>query len=535
MIKMENNGEIKKEIAWKQMLCIEEVSMQLGVDIETVKDLINCGDLKAVGSKKDLIMANELKRFIYGDINYTENEKRAIDIIGNQQYHPNHSIVIEDLSNEEWEEMKRNGNRELTPYWNESRQKWCIALSLGYDENKKRIRKVITANKQEEVWEKYKEFKARNTVLKAETNEEFEGKKKHPKAEMLLKDYLEDYLNRKKGTVSQRTHEGKLKLSKHIINDLGHYKMENIDRKVLENFIDNLPEKTYTKGGEVYNFTKSTINKIYDILHCVIKDAVSDECILKNNIMTDVKRPKSKASKKKKEKTLSVTAIKNIIKSVEKNQMIHTWIQLLLYTGARPSEILALKFSDIDYLNKTISISEALTEVKNDDCIKYGTNGKMRAIISNLKNDDGNDYTYQCRTLKVSDRVLKLLKEWEKDVTGNAKLMEMKKSYGTQEYLFSGSKGQFWCYHYYRQAYDRLLKREGIDNINPYRFRHTFCTNALRRGINIKTVQLMLGDNTTEMVLKVYANMNQDDIDEGCMEVIGVVDKMLEDDKILED
>ena len=66
-----------------------------------------------------------------------------------------------------------------------------------------------------------------------------------------------------------------------------------------------------------------------------------------------------------------------------------------------------------------------------------------------------------------------------------------------------------------------------MNNINTYRFRHTFCTNALGSVVGIKTARLMLGDNTVEMVLRVYTNINEDDIFIGCMEVIKVVDNIL--------
>ncbi|NOW84593.1 integrase [Clostridium beijerinckii] len=516
----------------KKILTLEEVAEFLSTDVEEVKEFISCGDLAARGARKERVTVMSLARFLEEEIEPVENEERGIDTTGNQRYNPPHSIVIEDLSNEEWEEMKRNGAKELKPYWNESRNKWCIALSLGYDENKKRIRKVITADSQEEVWRKYGEFNFKNTVLPAEVKEAVIENAKHPKAEMLLKDYIEDYLKSKDEDISQRTYEGKMKMAKHIFVGLGSYKMEELNKDILQEFINNIPKKKYKKGENEKHYSKSTINKIYDILHCVIKDATSEEGdnIFKKDIMANIKRPKSNGYKERKEKALSTEQFKKVAEAVKSNEMIYTWVHLMMYTGARPSELLALRFSDINYEEKTINIFRTLTEFKNDDIVKSGTTGKMKADISYLKNDKDNDGdNYQYRTLKVSDKVLDIVKKWEKSVTEDTKLMEMKRTYKKEEYLFCGSKGQFLRYHYYRQAYDRLLQRAGIESINPYRFRHSFCTNALRKGVNIKTVQLMLGDNTAEMVLRVYANMNKDDIFEGCLEVSEVLDRILED------
>ncbi|NOW84608.1 integrase [Clostridium beijerinckii] len=515
----------------KKILTLEEVAEFIGTDVEEVKEFISCGDLVARGAKKERVVVTSLARFIGEEINSVEDEERGIDTTGNQRYNPPHSIVIEDLSDEEWESMKRNGNRELTPYWNESRQKWCIALSLGYDENKKRIRKVITADSKNEVWRKYGEFNFKNTVLPAEVKETVIENEKHPKAEMLLKDYLDDYLKNRDPKRSQRTYVGKVKLSKRIMEELGNYKMEELNKDLVETFINKLPEEEYTKGGTVYQLRQSTINKIYDILHCVIKHATSedDDNIFKRDFMIKIKRPKSIAFREKKEKALSKEEIKKVMGAVKHNPMIYTWVNLLMYLGCRPSEALAMKFTDVNYEKKTIKIVRALTEIENKNPTDSGTIGKMKAHIGFLKNDKSDGNNYQCRILKVSDRVLDIIKDWEKQVKEDNKLMEMKRKYKTEEYLFNGSKGQLLRYHYYRQAFDRLLERAGMQDINPYRFRHTFCTNALRNGVDPKTVQRMLGDNTIEMVMRVYADMNQEDIFKGCMEVSEVLDRILED------
>ena len=48
--------------------------------------------------------------------------------------------------------------------------------------------------------------------------------------------------------------------------------------------------------------------------------------------------------------------------------------------------------------------------------------------------------------------------------------------------------------------------------MNMYRFRHTVCTDLLRRGIDLKTVQMIMGDNTPDVILSVYANIGKQDV-----------------------
>ena len=48
--------------------------------------------------------------------------------------------------------------------------------------------------------------------------------------------------------------------------------------------------------------------------------------------------------------------------------------------------------------------------------------------------------------------------------------------------------------------------------MNMYRFRHTVCTDLLGRGIDLKTVQMIMGDNTPDVILSVYANIGKQDV-----------------------
>ena len=69
-------------------------------------------------------------------------------------------------------------------------------------------------------------------------------------------------------------------------------------------------------------------------------------------------------------------------------------------------------------------------------------------------------------------------------------------------------------YEDYTQRYKRLLQKSGLSGseMNPYRFRHTVCTDLFRRKVDIKTVQMIMGDNTADMILKVYANIQKEDM-----------------------
>lgn len=528
---------LMKGIEVKNIYKLEEVADILDVDMDTVKDIIDSGDLIAIGKSKGMVKKVDLYRFINGEIRLPEDGERPIDSIGNQRYPQHHSIEINDLTDKEWDLMKKRGIEELKPYWNEPRRKWCLALSLGYDENHKRVRKVITANTQEEVWSKYGEFKAENKVLPEEgavafTSSAIFEEKKHPKQDMLFKDYIIEYMSTIMRNKGSRAYDSKVNSSRHIIDGLGNYKLCEIDVNKLSEFLNAFVSKTYKRGGKTMPFSQSSINKVYNFLHEIIRYASDDEEILKKDFMRSIKKPDSQQYKDKEYKALIDDEFKMISNVVKDNPMISTWIHIMMYTGVRPSEALALKFSDINYEKETIKIRRTLIQKQNHDVVNQRRIGAPKPDFSYLKNErkKGN-MDYQKRNLALSPKILEIIKFWENYVRGNKDLMEMKRANGTEELLFCGSKGQLRLYRDYAQEYKRVLCKAGlkISDFNPYRFRHSFCTRCLRKGLDIKTVQRMMGDNTSEMVLKVYANMDESDILRGSKIYTEDIDKILID------
>lgn len=336
------------------------------------------------------------------------------------------------------------------------------------------------------------------------------------KVGMLFADYFKDFLETLND--GSRTFGSKMDIAPHIIRGLGSYRMYEINKAVIRKFLNDFSSKTY--GKKLQYYSQSTINKIFDLLHSVIIEASDEEGdrILRTDFMAKLEKPRSKKHSSEKEHVFTDAEIKAVMKALKSAPMVLCWIHLLADTGIRPSEALALKFSDINYTNSTISIFRTISRVADYDVKNQIRTSRYRVIIKDLKNETNrHKKNYQRRTLKVSASTLDVLCKWQEDVKGNSNLMELKVANNTEEYLFCGTKGKFWQYDDYKQLYERTLDKNELNGrkMNPYRYRHTVCTDLLRQGVDIKTVQLILGDNTPDMVLRVYANMNKEDVLKG--------------------
>lgn len=77
--------------------------------------------------------------------------------------------------------------------------------------------------------------------------------------------------------------------------------------------------------------------------------------------------------------------------------------------------------------------------------------------------------------------------------------------------LFRNRLGNRWTAHAMNCCCVRLRKSLGIAQLSPYVLRHSFCTDALLRGVDPTTVALLMGHKDGAMVMKVYNHLVRHD------------------------
>ena len=50
-----------------------------------------------------------------------------------------------------------------------------------------------------------------------------------------------------------------------------------------------------------------------------------------------------------------------------------------------------------------------------------------------------------------------------------------------------------------------------MSNITPHAFRHTYCSNQARAGMNSKTLQCLMGHSDISVTMNVYTHLGFDD------------------------
>ncbi|MBU3190321.1 tyrosine-type recombinase/integrase [Clostridium bowmanii] len=222
------------------------------------------------------------------------------------------------------------------------------------------------------------------------------------------------------------------------------------------------------------NYEINTINKKINSLQSFNQFLINKKYITEK--VVDLRRDKMKlaaGSEKEVEVFTDVEVEKLLffINSEEVTSRDRLIILLLLYTGVRVSELVNIKLKDIDLLAMNLTIS-------------WGKGGKRREIP--LKGEG-----------------IEAIKEYLEGERRSNKFAE-------SEFLILTNRAARMD----RDAVNKLLNKLGMSlglKIYPHLFRHTFCTNLIRKKVELTTVAKLAGHASIQTTANFYINTSQKD------------------------
>ena len=196
----------------------------------------------------------------------------------------------------------------------------------------------------------------------------------------------------------------------------------------------------------------------------------------------------------------------------EKEPQLYLPMLLAATAGLRISEIIALRYENIDFLNKKISVERQLGR-----SIYPNEQSSNRPVLSQelkLKTKRSR------RTVELADFVLEEIlferQRYEKHRTENPSFLDL-------GYLCCRENGQ--CYHrsFYAKAYNRLTEQCDFPRLPWRKFRNSYATILAGYKINMKTISECLGHYSPDFTSKVYVatkNLSAYDISEAIEEYV---------------
>lgn len=186
--------------------------------------------------------------------------------------------------------------------------------------------------------------------------------------------------------------------------------------------------------------------------------------------------------------------------SISKKYVSHSIVMIGIYTGMRVAEIVALRWSDINFKTKQININKQLGKYDNNYYFLPCKRNSSRIIkipdvlVNYLIN----------KRLDNKDLRQVLGSKWHpdiihNDITGKDELV--------YDFVNVGRNGQVLNRHS-ADGLRAICARYGL-SFHPHKLRHTHCTQLLEAGASVKLVQERLGHKSPNMIMKVYASVTQ--------------------------
>lgn len=245
---------------------------------------------------------------------------------------------------------------------------------------------------------------------------------------------------------------------KRAISALGDRKITDITAKDINAVLITLKNQ---------RFSKKTIATQKTVFNLIFNFAIVND-MAKYNPATAVTLPRNLPQKKR-----ELPDDKDITKVIESvNEPFGLFAFLLLYTGLRRGEALALNWEDIDFEKRTITVNKSIFFEHN------------RAVLRNhTKTQAG------MRTVILVDPL-------------------------SEELIKRKSKGSIFNIQSetsYRHKWYAYKKATGI-NFTPHQLRHNYATILYYSGIDAKAAQTLLGHSDISVTQNIYTHIRQNEM-----------------------
>lgn len=299
--------------------------------------------------------------------------------------------------------------------------------------------------------------------------------------------WLKEYAQ---ANLSPRTYEGYESIYRyHIKNTLGNISLKNLKPDHIQNYYASRLDR---------GLSTTTVRHHAMLIHRILEHAVKWQLLIRNP--ADAVTPP--VTRHTEMHTLDKAQAELLLNELEKTPyyaLFHT----ALFTGMRRSELLALRWQDIDLNMAEISVSRSMHRLKKThEIIFRGTKTAKSSRTIALAPDS-------CQVLrKHLDNEMTLCNQLEIPLT-------------SERLVFCTTEGRELYPDSVSQVWGRTTKRLGMANIRMHDIRHTHASLMLKQGIHPKVVQERLGHSSITITLDTYSHVTPG-LQQKAAEAIGV-------------
>lgn len=336
--------------------------------------------------------------------------------------------------------------------------------------------------------------------------------------EIWKKDYAEHHLEA--STFQLYNHL----LDAHILPVIGNLKVAKIQPNHLNKLYREL--STQRKDGKEGGYSPKTVKHVHNLISAVYTAAMKWNVVL-DNPCNRVEPPKQAAARDKikyftiEQTELFLTLITNgynsnysahdrtndagkvyHVSDYSEKRTVPTQYRLFyllaVFCGMRRGELIALEWSDLDFENRTVSITKSTSVV----------NGKPLTKAPKTKTS--------IRTISVPASVLDAAREWRKEYLSYR--MSLGSAWEGSNHIFIQWNGrQMWPdspYNAFKRIirnYNKSVTKEAdkLPEIPLHGLRHTSATLLISQNVDVRTVSGRLGHAQTSTTMDIYSHALQ--------------------------
>jgi integrase len=385
--------------------------------------------------------------------------------------------MAKSKSKEKVSKSTRRGNGEGSIFQrNDGR--WVAQIQTGTDSEGKKILKTFYGKERKDVAAKLKEFQL-NQLQGYDCL-----------STVNLKDYINNWFALTKTNQLKPSSLDRLEstIDNHIIPNIGHYTIDKLTSQIIQKELINkmIDDK----------MSYSSIKKAYDAINACMKYAVKNRQLMFNPVDTVAKPSTTKFKKKEiiifseeEKQRFEDTCILKYSNSEYIYKTGYGFI-LILYTGLRMGEALALKWVDVDFINKKIKIDNNIVMAKNRKKEKETDPNIILIEQDTTKTKKG------VRYVGLSKKAFNALEQ-----------LKRMKYYNPDGYVFTTENNTPIRPRNLQNTFDSILTKANINHVGLHALRHTFASMLFKKGIDIKTVSEILGHADVRTTYNTYIHL----------------------------
>ncbi|WP_147535657.1 tyrosine-type recombinase/integrase [Bacillus marasmi] len=281
-------------------------------------------------------------------------------------------------------------------------------------------------------------------------------------------------------TSTRKTIESKFRT--HILPRFGKLKIKDISKAYCQKMINDVAD------------TIASVNDIKIQANQVFKYAVKMD-IISRNPMEHVSIPKQQKEQLNEEDEAdernywTKDEVRRFLSTSQKEISFrdHVLFHLLIYTGARKGELLALTWGDIDFEVGSIRLWKTL----------FQTNGQHLFQTPKTKESK--------RLISLDTQTLTLLKKWR--ISQIKEELAHGETNSGNNVVFTRDDGTPLRLAYLNEKLNSLIKKHDLHPITIHGLRHTHASLLFEAGASIKEVQERLGHTDIQMTMNIYTHV----------------------------